>query len=116
MLAAMLGWLCGRLGGAAGLFGGDVLLDGVADVVSQVAGDGVGGDEFEAPLEGGGAANLGQVFGERFVDHGECLPSIKKLFVDLSTFYHIVLQCQWGISTDRQMGHWPEGDSDPGVI
>lgn len=65
----MLGWLCGRLGGAAGLFGGDVLLDGVADVVSQVAGDGVGSNGFEAPLEGGGAADLGQVFGERFVDH-----------------------------------------------
>ena len=70
----MLGWLCGRLlagGGLATGFGaGDVLLNGVADVVRQVAGDGVGGDEFEAPLEGGGAANLGQVFGEWFVDHG----------------------------------------------
>ena len=73
MEKAMLGWLCGRVlagGGLAGGFGaGDVLLDGVADVVGQVGGDGVGGDEFEAPLEGGGAANLGQVFGERFVDH-----------------------------------------------
>jgi len=33
----MLGWLCGRLGGAASLFGGDVLLDGVADVVANIA-------------------------------------------------------------------------------
>mgnify|MGYP007111425613 CR=1 FL=1 len=49
---------------------GDVLVNGEADVISQIVGDRAGGDEFKAALEGGSAANLGQIFGKRFIDHG----------------------------------------------
>ena len=49
---------------------GDVLVNGKADVISQIVGDRAGGDEFEATLEVGGAANLGQIFGKRFINHG----------------------------------------------